>query len=626
MPSNSTDTLQQTQIKVGDQEEQIVFVQLTLEEKMLETGNFSFIWKNEMGDNYSNDQQQFIQDYIGQPLSIHFNETYIFKGIITQIAFSQNDGLTQDFRVSGTGLGVLLADHIHSTSFYQKDLHHMVDSCFEGIPSNMLSVTNNPKKTDTVFYTVQFAESDFSFLVNLAVRHGEWMYYDGEKIVFGEIVQEPYTLEAGSDILDIVFASSIRPTNLNLVGANYYEAQALTASTSPANGSGLLSSLQDAGQQVYSRTPTKRQYNPNFPTQSSLDEFGNLEIQSRNARLIHITASSRNASIKLGTTLEIKFGNKSEKYIIVQISHFSNGLQDYSNQFLAYPASIEVPHYTNPKWFPKAETQTALVTHNEDADGMDRVKVHFPWQQDNDTSPWIRIQNPYAGQTRGFRFVPEINDEVIIGFENGNVEKPYVIGSFFNGQAQNGSGHENNCIKMIGTAENGKLEFNECEHKVTLTNSNEEAMEGILLNKETHKAYMASRENENNMSMIQMHQGNELIIGIVHGGNTVAQITFDGLEKKLILNSKMDIEITADENIKLNARNISMEAETISLQGSQSVEVSGMEISMSADMNLNLSGGEAKLEGTMSAEVTSVRTSVNSSGVTMIQGGIVQIN
>lgn len=200
-----------------------------------------------------------------------------------------------------------------------------------------------------------------------------------------------------------------------------------------------------------------------------------------------------------------------------------------------------------------------------------------------------------------------------------------MIGSFFNGQAQNGSGHENNCIKMIGTAENGKLEFNECEHKVTLTNSNEEAKEGILLNKETHKAYMTSRENENNMSIIQMHQGNEMVIGIVCGGDTVAQITFDGLGKKLLLDAKMDIEITADENIKLNARNISMEAETISLQGSQSVEFS-MEISMNADMNLNLSGGEAKLEGTMSAEVTSVSTSVNSSGVTMIQGGIVQIN
>lgn len=103
-----------------------------------------------------------------------------------------------------------------------------------------------------------------------------------------------------------------------------------------------------------------------------------LELQSRNARLIHITATSRNANIKLGTTLEIKFGNKSEKYIITQVSHFSNGLQDYSNQFLAFPAGIEVPHYTNPMWFPKAETQTALITSNEDADGMDRVKVHFP--------------------------------------------------------------------------------------------------------------------------------------------------------------------------------------------------------------------------------------------------------
>lgn len=48
-------------------------------------------------------------------------------------------------------------------------------------------------------------------------------------------------------------------------------------------------------------------------------------------------------------------------------------------------------------------------------------------------TPWLRIAVPYSGQGKGFYFIPEIGEEVMVGFEMNNAERPYIIGTFFNG-------------------------------------------------------------------------------------------------------------------------------------------------------------------------------------------------
>jgi hypothetical protein len=64
---------------------------------------------------------------------------------------------------------------------------------------------------------------------------------------------------------------------------------------------------------------------------------------------------------------------------------------------------------------------------------MNRVRIRYPWQADGeDASPWIRMALPMASGYSGFNFVPEVDDEVMVDFENGNVERPYVIGALYN--------------------------------------------------------------------------------------------------------------------------------------------------------------------------------------------------
>lgn len=74
-----------------------------------------------------------------------------------------------------------------------------------------------------------------------------------------------------------------------------------------------------------------------------------------------------------------------------------------------------------------------LVTNNQDPDGLGRVKVKYPWLGDNDESYWARLVVPMAGNDRGTWFLPEVDDEVLLGFEQGSIDHPYVLGALWNG-------------------------------------------------------------------------------------------------------------------------------------------------------------------------------------------------
>jgi uncharacterized protein involved in type VI secretion and phage assembly len=74
-----------------------------------------------------------------------------------------------------------------------------------------------------------------------------------------------------------------------------------------------------------------------------------------------------------------------------------------------------------------------IVTNNQDPDKLGRVKMRFPWLDDQDESNWARIATTMAGNNRGTFFLPEVDDEVLVAFDHGNVQRPYVIGALWNG-------------------------------------------------------------------------------------------------------------------------------------------------------------------------------------------------
>ena len=75
-----------------------------------------------------------------------------------------------------------------------------------------------------------------------------------------------------------------------------------------------------------------------------------------------------------------------------------------------------------------------VVTNLNDPDNLGRVKVKYPWLGDQIESDWMRLATPMAGASRGFMYLPEVNDEVLVAFEHGDVHRPYIVGALWNGQ------------------------------------------------------------------------------------------------------------------------------------------------------------------------------------------------
>jgi uncharacterized protein involved in type VI secretion and phage assembly len=75
-----------------------------------------------------------------------------------------------------------------------------------------------------------------------------------------------------------------------------------------------------------------------------------------------------------------------------------------------------------------------VVTNNKDPEGVGRVKVSLPWLADGFESDWARIASPMAGAARGLYLLPEVDDEVLVGFEHGRLDSPFVLGALWNGK------------------------------------------------------------------------------------------------------------------------------------------------------------------------------------------------
>jgi uncharacterized protein involved in type VI secretion and phage assembly len=62
-----------------------------------------------------------------------------------------------------------------------------------------------------------------------------------------------------------------------------------------------------------------------------------------------------------------------------------------------------------------------------------KIKVNFPWLDETHESDWVRIATAMSGNNRGSCFMPEVHDEVLLGFDKGNTRTPYVVGFLWNG-------------------------------------------------------------------------------------------------------------------------------------------------------------------------------------------------
>ncbi|WP_017303720.1 phage baseplate assembly protein V [Spirulina subsalsa] len=212
----------------------------------------------------------------------------------------------------------------------------------------------------------------------------------------------------------------------------------------------------------------------------------------------------------------------------------------------------------------------AVVTNIKDEDGLGRIKVKFPWLTDEDESPWARVMTPMAGDDRGFYFLPEVDDEVLVAFEHGDMAFPYILGSLWNGKDKPPEKNDD--------GENNKRLIKSRSGHMIILDDTEDKEQVIIQDKSGKNKIMIDCEND------EMTIEVEKDLKIKAKGKISLKSSDDDLViecNNLQIKTQQDCEIEAGSNCKIKAQTkAEFEAQ------------SGLELTCSAGVKVNNSALE----------------------------------
>lgn len=193
------------------------------------------------------------------------------------------------------------------------------------------------------------------------------------------------------------------------------------------------------------------------------------------------------------------------------------------------------------------EAVVGVVVDNKDPDKLARVKVKFPTLSDDDSSHWAPISSLGAGKDRGWFFLPEIDDEVLVMFAHGDLSRPVVVGALWNGvDAPPDSNGGNNERRMLVSRSGHKVVFDDDAGTITFTDGGGIGTVTIADDK----------------------------ITLETTGDAALFSPSDVLTIKA-----QDVEMTAQMNLKIEASgNIAMSGSNVTLKGGSVLQINGAKV------------------------------------------------
>jgi len=258
-----------------------------------------------------------------------------------------------------------------------------------------------------------------------------------------------------------------------------------------------------------------------------------------------------------------------------------------------------------------------IVVDNKDPEKLGRIKVKFPWLSDKVVSWWARLAYPMAGQNRkqtggktsgdthcGYWWIPEVDDEVLIAFEHGDVRFPYVIGSLYNGVDTPA------VITSVTDKMTGTLGY--------CTDSK-------------HAGSDYNGDGNNHLRFIRSRAGHLFIMDDKPGEERITLTDCTGLHRLTIQSKDKNIVITSEDgDIHLIAKKkIYMECETLETLSHKNTEMTAegefktlahKDMTHTTQMNMTL---DAKMNMT---EKAGIKREATSGANTIIKGAMVLIN
>lgn len=638
MPESTFFTTTEITIQDYNDNKPVVFSSLQLQESMLSVNNFSFSLQPAISDDILTSIINFKKEVMGKEVLICFKdmdgkENHKFKGIVSEVNSAMIDERYYEFQVSGKGLFSKVDELKVCRSFYKKKLDAIIDSAFQNSDLKS-SITKDVQTTKELHYTVQYHQTLFGFLSFLAIRFGEWMYYDGEQLQFGKKPDgDAIELTVPGDVSNLNIRAQVVRSPKGMVTTDIFKSEVIAATTKEAAPDNpMLKTSEDAGSKAIEEAPANMFVSSGFNQDAVNDKF-KLEQQAVMASSVFLTGITRNSKLRIGTIIKIKenadAGGKS--YIITHIIHTAGNTTNYSNNFTVVPVEVAVPPYTNPLLIAKATSQAAIVTDNEDDAGLARIKVKFPWMADDEKTPWISALVPHAGKDKGFRFLPEKDDEVMVGFWDGNIETPFVNGAVYTEKNTPGIAEGGNNIKMIGTHTGRRFEIDDDKGLIRIYDNmgTEPPINAIMLRRRDEKLdiVIQSKESDSNYASIRL-AGKDGFSIFYNDGEKVGRIEFTYSDQKLEVYSKGDISIKADGSVNIKAgQDINLNAGgNVKCDAGQNLELkAGTDLSGKA-INVSMKGDATFKAESMQTDLKGVQTSVNGDAMATIKGGLVMIN
>ena len=339
-------------------------------------------------------------------------------------------------------------------------------------------LTAQVSSTSVVFeYFQQSAETDWDFIARLARMHDYRFRVDASKLVFEPAGNGGSTVNLtwGEDLLsfrprvsgvqqvDTINIRSWDPKNKQVVTGS---ASSPATSSTPGVQRSAVATGAGGGTQIVSTRVATNSSEANAIAKSALQARADAFVEAEGV-------AKGNPKIKAGAKLNIQgVGSKmGGTYLCSSTTHLYRGGTGYTTSFTISGRSergirdlLQPPERED--W--SKNLVVGVVTNNNDPEQSGRVRVKFPSLSDSEESAWARVASFSAGNARGGLMLPQPDEEVIVGFEQGDTRRPIVLGSLFNGKDKPGADLMQNRDGSFAVLSNEKIHMHskkDCEIK-----------------------------------------------------------------------------------------------------------------------------------------------------------------
>lgn len=457
-------------------------------------------------------------------------------------------------------------------------------------------------------YICQDNQTDMEFLQQRAQRIGYRMYVEDDKLYFKQAPQsEPDIpeLEWGQNLLEfqarMTTAQQVTEVNVRswdpktkkeIIGKATTPQDTPQVGETRTGGNAAKRAFNIESQEIVTDRPVATQAEADALAQSICDEMGNAFIQAEGV-------CRGNPGVHAGTIVELKgVGQRfSGRYRITHAVHHYDD-SGYTTHFtISGHRANTIGTLLAPKNGKGSNPVIGIVTNNQDPEEWGRVKVKFPTLPGNEESHWARLISPMAGADRGFEFIPEVNDEVVVAFEHGDFNRPFVLGSLWNGKDKppeaissvvNSTGKVDKRIIRSRTGHTITLDDTDGGGKVSLV---DQTGKNLL---EIDSAQNTVAIKTDDKAEIETKSGHKVILD--DSGGKIDIIDKSGSNSVKIDSNQNSISIESAMKLTLKAATIEIEAQNqMNIKSAAQMNIQSSMTTVKGDATLTLQGGMVKI-------------------------------